>query len=215
MCIILDCDGGKRPSRSILQACWDSNPDGAGLMYPKDGMVHGVKGLMTFDDFLAAYAEVPDDAPLCLHFRIGTSGGMDGRVTHPYPITDGELESLHALEWDAPYGIAHNGVLHDQFTDDEQGISDTVAYVMDFVAPLFSECEFEGTDPLCCAGLKALELTSVGSRLLVMEADGEAVRLGYGWNTVAPGIAASNQSWAFNRYRVPARVGWSYAEEVA
>lgn len=215
MCIILDCEEGKRPSRSILQACWDANPDGGGLMYPKDGMVHGAKGLMTFDDFLAAYAGVPDDVPLCLHFRIGTSGGMDRRVTHPYPITDGELEGLHALEWDAPYGIAHNGVLHDQFTDDEQGISDTVAYVMDVVAPLFAECEDEGTDPLCCAGLRVLELTSVGSRLLVMGADGETVRLGYGWNLVAPGIAASNQSWAFSRYRVPARIGWSYAEEVA
>lgn len=196
MCVILSCESGKRPTKRLLESCWDSNPDGAGFMYPENGMVHGFKGFMDLESLADALASVPEDVPLCVHFRIGTSGGHDGRVTHPYPVTD-DLDMLHAAEWESPHGIAHNGVLHGMFTDDEEGISDTVSYVMDTVTPLLECCEGEGFPFLNRVTLAALESTSVGSRLLLMDGDGGVELTGYGWNACADGIQASNRSWLY------------------
>lgn len=208
MCVILSCEPDKRPTRRLLESCWDSNPDGAGFMYPMGGTVHGFKGFMDLESLAEALASVPDDVPLCVHFRIGTSGGHDERVTHPYPVSD-DLSELHATEWEAPCGIAHNGVLHGMFTDDEEGISDTVAYVMDTVTPLLYGCEEEGFPFINRVTMTALESTSIGSLLLLMDGDGTVELTGCGWNACADGITASNRSWAYGLQRKVAR-SWDW-----
>ena len=38
-----------------LKNSWDANPDGAGFMYPENGKLVIVKGLMNYDEFRAAY----------------------------------------------------------------------------------------------------------------------------------------------------------------
>ncbi len=194
MCVILSCAANKRPTDELLASCWASNPDGAGFMYPDHGLVHGRKGLMTLQDLTDALASVPDDVPLCIHFRIGTSGGHDERVTHPYPVT-AYLDDLHSTEWVARYGIAHNGVLRGMWTDDEGGISDTVAYVMDVAAGLLDACDDEGLPYLNEVTETALTQSSAGSRLMLMDGDGGVMLTGFGWNECADGIDASNQSW--------------------
>lgn len=213
MCVILNCKPFKRPTDELIESCWNSNPDGAGFMYPENGEVHGFKGFMDLPSLMDALGTVPEDVPLCVHFRIGTSGGDDERVTHPYPITD-DLDALHATEWTAPYGLAHNGVLHNMWTDDENGVSDTVAYLMDIVAPLMDACVNEGMPTFCNDVVAtALEQTSIGSRLLVMDGDGEVFTTGRGWNRCADGITASNNSWAYGVRYAPARgpVAWKVA----
>lgn len=196
MCIILSCDKNTRPDAKVLRTCWENNPDGAGVMYASGGVVHGHKGLMTLDDLLEAVAEVPDGVPLVIHFRIGTSGGLSAGVTHPYPVSE-SIADLHATEWSSPIGIAHNGVLSGQRIDNAAGVSDTVAYIRDFVAPL--ACRKDG-NLVCAKAKRRLKETSKGSRLCIMEGDGRVMLTGSGWNPVCPGINASNTSWKAIRW---------------
>ena len=52
MCILVIKPKGKEmPSKKILRNCWENNPDGAGMMYVKDGHVVIDKGYMEFSDF--------------------------------------------------------------------------------------------------------------------------------------------------------------------
>lgn len=189
MCVILACQPNERPTEDVLTTCWSANPDGGGFMWSDGHMVHGRKGFMTLDALLNALTAVPDDAPLAIHMRIGTSGGYDERVTHPYPVTD-SLAALHATEWASPLGIAHNGVIPGMPTDDKAGISDTVAYVRDVVAPLAA-----GGNLISSFSLDDLEKSSAGSRLCIMTGKGGVALTGSGWNSVAYGIKASNKSW--------------------
>lgn len=206
MCIILACKAGKRPTAEVLENCWDNNPDGAGVMYASGGVVHGHKGLMTFEELGRVLGSVPEDVPLAVHFRIGTSGGYGPGVTHPYPVSSA-IGDLHATEWESPVGIAHNGVINGMRTDNSAGVSDTVAYIRDVVAPLSS---VKGGDLACHKAVDRLSATSKGSRLCVLEGDGEFVLTGSGWNQVCDGVSASNSSWRYSkpavyRYTVPKR----------
>lgn len=81
--------------------CWQSNPDGAGIMYPSQerNILVIEKGLMTLDAAKAAFAKVPEGVPVTMHFRIATHGSRGPDMTHPFFI--------HADE----VGMAHNGVL--------------------------------------------------------------------------------------------------------
>lgn len=192
MCIILSCRPGARPTDEVVEECWLNNPDGAGIMYPEGGMVVGHKGLMTLGALREAMSSVPEDAPLVVHFRIGTSGGLTPEVTHPYPVSR-ELSALHATDWEAPLGIAHNGVLLDMPTDEANGMSDTVAYVRDVVWPLSRRKH--GNLTHSSKAKAVLKRTSEGSRLAVMGSDGSVTLTGAGWNSVAKGIQASNGTW--------------------
>lgn len=201
MCIILSASRKSAISDELLTACWVQNPDGGGVMWPSGGMVHGRKGCMTLDALRDALSTVPDGVPVVVHMRIGTSGGFGARVTHPYPVT-GDLRKLHAAEWVAECGIAHNGILHGYATDDARGVSDTVAYIRDFVAPLAARKGIRRHGGLCRsnAAKTALRDTSLGSRLAVMDGAGNVRLVGAGWSEACEGVQASNRSfeWALS-----------------
>ena len=195
MCIILTCDSNHRPTASTIDTCWHGNPDGAGYAYATGSEVVISKGYMALRDFKAALSRVPETAPLILHFRIGTSGGYGPEVTHPYPVTS-DLAALHALDVECPVAIAHNGILPYD-ADDERGISDTVAYVMRVVSRVARQRPVRDHGGLCKSpkARRALRRTSQGSRLALIDAAGHLLRIGDGWETVAPGVYASNSSW--------------------
>ena len=200
MCIILSCDPHCRPDAETLRRCWDSNPDGGGVMWCEGGKVEIVKGLMTFRDLLAAVDYAPDDSPLVVHMRIGTSGGYGAEVTHPYPITS-KIDALHALDVESTYGIAHNGVLPYP-TDDAAGISDTVYYVQHVVAKIATKKSVRKRGGICqCHTAKRrLADTSKGSRLALLDYMGNVLLVGHGWQTVTTGIQASNGTWRTPRW---------------
>lgn len=196
MCIILSCDPGYRPSLDMVRTCFDNNPDGAGYMYATRGEVVGRKGYTDPDMLLdQAIRDAPPASPLVFHFRIGTSGGYGLDVTHPYPITR-DLRKLHALEWHAPFGIAHNGVLPYK-ADDARHISDTIAFIK-------SDCFTIKKDPRTVAqgGLTRSKSAKTflagktrGSRICIMDGAGRVRLIGDGWTQAAPGIMASNESY--------------------
>lgn len=201
MCIILACKPGHRPTAETLVTCWQHNPDGAGIMWSAGGRVEIEKGLMRLADLQRAVALAPRDAPLVIHMRIGTSGGLGPEVTHPYPVSD-SLEALHALDVECSVGIAHNGVL-DYPTDTARGVSDTVYYVGHVVAPLASKRATRRAGGLLRSrkALRRLKLTSEGSRLALLDGEGRVELIGTGWQGVAAGIQASNSSWRADCYR--------------
>lgn len=202
MCIILSCAPYARPDRDTLRICWDNNPDGAGLMWP-DGTrwVHISKGYFDFEDYAAAIEDAPADVPLVLHMRIGTSGGYGAGVTHPFPVFD-DLDIIHATESRATYALAHNGVLSGYKTDDALGISDTVAFVRDFVHPLANSADIVESGGIAVSNRakKLLARASYGSRLAIMDYAGNVRLIGSGWRTVTKGIQASNDSFQSYRY---------------
>ena len=208
MCIILSCAAGVRPAASIIEECFYANPDGAGLMYPADGLVQIRKGFMDLDSYLAAIADAPECVPLVLHMRIGTGGGNTPGLTHPFPVVD-SLDMIRATSSSVPLAVAHNGVLRDYQAAVKPGVSDTVAYVRDVALYLADDAEVRRCGGLAVSRLAAdmLRDTSQGSRLAIMDGHGNVRLSGAGWEDVQPGIHASNDSW--RPYEPSYRYSWS------
>lgn len=189
MCIILACESDRRPSEDVLETCWLHNPDGAGIACPEGAGVHVEKGLMTYDEFLSAYAAMPSDVPCLIHFRIGTSGGTDpddmAALTHPFGVCP-DLERV--LDPDgAPLVMAHNGIL--PYPSDALR-SDTVTYAQTVLAPMrMASCEAVRRN------IRRIRKTSEGSRLAFVDASGDVVVTGAGWEGVCEGVRASNSGW--------------------
>ena len=196
MCIIIACDPNCRPSRGVIERSFAANPDGAGLMYADGGTVTIRKGFMDLPDYLDALADVPDDVPLVLHMRIGTGGGNVPELTHPFPVTN-DVDDLHALDITVPVGIAHNGVLHDYVRYQRPGISDTVAFIARDAVRLARSRTVRKHGGLTGSTRAAQDLRrlTAGSRLAILDGSGRMLLTGDGWNTVVPGVQASNTSW--------------------
>jgi len=148
MCIIaVSKKGIRQPTLDQLRTMYDNNPDGAGYMYAKDGLVHIHKGFMTWQDFereIKAKAFTADD-PVVYHFRISTQAGVRPTMTHPFPLTD-DLELCEALDLTAPVGLAHNGIIHMTSFTKEVRYSDTAYFIAWYMTKLIREHE-DVTDP--------------------------------------------------------------------
>lgn len=141
MCvIIIKPKGADYPDAADIKNCWDANPDGAGLMYPVDGKVKIVKGLMTYKALDRAIRKARKDAqgaPMIIHCRIATHGKIQPACTHPFPLA--ALSTMRKTSQSCNLACAHNGIIHGQATDDNT--SDTMAYLDSIVRPLASKTD--------------------------------------------------------------------------
>lgn len=152
MCIAIAKPEGMLLSGQTLKNCWDSNPDGAGFMYPEKGKVVIVKGLMTFDEFMTAY-EPHKEKQAALHFRIATHGGVNKENTHPFQVTP-------AL------GMVHNGIISKVNCDLDKTMSDT----WHFNEKILKKFPFLWKD----SSFKELVESYIGySKLILMNGEGE------------------------------------------
>lgn len=125
MCIAI-LNKSNQLSRKTLKNCWDSNDDGAGFMYVRDGVLNVFKQPNTspadFDSLYVAYATAfkhrDKHTPMVLHFRIATHG-MTPEFLHPFLVTD-------------TLGFVHNGIINGLGTHD---YSDT-AFLRDMLREL-------------------------------------------------------------------------------
>lgn len=130
MCIIIVKKAGvKFPDNDILKNCWDSNKDGAGYMYPKNGKVEIRKGFMKLNHLMDSLNGIPnkDDLPMIIHFRITTHGGTNKQNTHPFPVTSNE-KLLRSTRVKSNLGVAHNGIIN---IDNDKKLSDTMQFIKD------------------------------------------------------------------------------------
>ncbi len=140
MCVIVATMArAKLPSKEIIQKCADHNKDGGGFMYVKDKRVHIHKGYSDaakmFDDIME---NVPETAPIVVHFRLATHGGVKAALCHPFPITK-DFDKMCALDISCSYGVAHNGIFGyskkdtGDYSDTQHFIADTLCDVIRYI----------------------------------------------------------------------------------
>ena len=93
MCIIVSkAKKIEMPDGKTLLRCFESNHDGAGVMWAENGAVHIRKGFMEYDDFNSYLNELENrislkDTALVMHFRITTHGSTNPSTCHPFPLS--------------------------------------------------------------------------------------------------------------------------------
>lgn len=110
MCIIAIKPSKKKMfDEATIRQMFRRNPDGAGIMFPRDnGKVYIRKGFMNVESLLE-YINKYDwaNTPVILHFRIGTAGSNNELNCHPYPIRHKNFTRGYC-----DLAMAHNGVMH-------------------------------------------------------------------------------------------------------
>lgn len=116
MCIAIKQPRGLELSKSVLQKCWDNNPDGAGFMYASNGKIIVRKELDSFKSFYKQLSKhrKRNNVDFVIHFRIATHGMIDKRNTHPHRVNQST--------W-----LVHNGVIS-QKCFNKSSLSDTVHF---------------------------------------------------------------------------------------
>ena len=104
MCVILVCPENVRPNKSVLYACHDANPHGAGLAWRENGRVKWEKNLGPGRVMLLLKELPPGE--VVIHFRWASVGGVDERLCHPFPVTKRANLSLTGA---ADTVLFHNG----------------------------------------------------------------------------------------------------------
>ena len=121
MCIALVKLPDANVSEDNLRACWQSNPDGAGFAYIKDGKVTIEKGFMTLKPFMEALnvaLEANKESTFLIHFRIRSMGDKSADNTHPFEFEHGCM--------------IHNGTMDGTGAKWGDGPSDTALFVKKF-----------------------------------------------------------------------------------
>lgn len=137
MCIAIYKNYENYVGEQTLKRCFDGNPHGAGFALYNDEMGLVVeKGLMTFQEFMAAYEPFngKDKKRLtkgAIHFRIATNGGVTKENTHPFVI---ERPDGYRL------AIVHNGIIAKLSYDKD--ISDTKLFVETILTPLIANDKY-------------------------------------------------------------------------
>lgn len=105
MCVILVCPPDMRPPKSVLYACHDANPHGAGLAWREHGKVRWLKNLGP-GKLMLKLKELGKSGEVVIHFRWASVGGVDPRLCHPFPVTPKASISLSGA---AESVLFHNG----------------------------------------------------------------------------------------------------------
>ena len=99
MCIIAIQPKGIKIKENILRNCWESNNDGAGIMYVENNKIIVQRELHDFNEFMRIKRNADKtNGNIVIHFRIATSGGINEKNLHPFKVN----ESVY---------FCHNGIL--------------------------------------------------------------------------------------------------------
>lgn len=187
MCIIIYKEWKKKaPEKSMIETCWDNNPDGAGFMVirRKSKTVEYHKGYMTLESFKTAISEaaISEEDASAYHFRIATSGGVNPAMTHPFEVSDkeGPLRNLHGK---AQRVFMHNGIIG----QGSPSLSDTALFVMKHMAHVKS-IEKEQQD---------IAAETVGSRTLTFDSIEGVLETGTWFSD--KDLKFSNQTYKYTR----------------
>jgi len=183
MCVILQFDS-VMPKSSMLKNAEQTNRDGGGFAYIKDGLVHWEKGLHVTAKYVEKYIKrnkLTKVNNLIVHFRIGTHGENNDMLCHPFPL--GLRKNGQAVE-NSTRGAStnpvmfHNGVWHEY---------DEYAVKLAFNSNTIRIPDGDMSDSSIMAwiashkGINFLEFT--GEKVIVLTPEG-SVRFGSGWTTV-------------------------------
>ena len=143
MCIIcVSKSGVRQPTVTELNTMFRNNPDGAGYMVARHGMVSISKGYMDFGEFLNAVRRdhFTERDSVVYHFRISTQAGVNPEMTHPFPLSN-RLERMEKLDTTCRIGVAHNGVIRLTADPDNRRYSDTALFITQYLRVLIQRRE--------------------------------------------------------------------------
>lgn len=121
MCLIINIPAGRSVPKSILCDGIDTNPDGVGLMYAKDGRLWMEKQLSWDYKDLSKHLSTMQDLNRAVHFRWATHGTINTDNVHPFQIGHNKKRK---------WCMMHNGVLTRQLMHDKAK-SDTWHFAQD------------------------------------------------------------------------------------
>ena len=191
MCIAVVNPKAVTLKKQILQNCWDNNNDGAGILYVQDNKVVAKKEMNDFNVFYSYYQEAKRSGnDIVLHFRIGTSGGVNEHNCHPFHVNDDT--------W-----FVHNGML-DVVVPHNSPISDTQIFNNAFLKGLPSDFMYNDTildliEYTIGSGNKFIFFNEHGHWRIVNEQAGS-------WDL---GCWFSNKSYSYS-YKKPVYNNYSY-----
>ena len=119
MCLIIYNRGNdaKVPEK-YLDAAYENNPHGFGMMWADSGKVQIVRGLFDLQDIKSMLKSM-DGYPHVVHFRYRTRGPIDDRNCHPHRVLSRKIDGEDL--W-----MMHNGTFFHLKSDEEE--SDTVKF---------------------------------------------------------------------------------------
>jgi hypothetical protein len=92
-----------------IRQCWDSNPDGAGVMFTTPNGVRIIRGF-TNPEILAQTLGSLKANQVVIHYRLRTHGKIDTDNCHPFPIR-AVTTTPNNRGITARLGIVHNGII--------------------------------------------------------------------------------------------------------
>lgn len=184
------------PMDSILQTCYENNPDGAGFMYSYKGNVYIKKGFITWESFRESLYKARkltgDKVPYVMHFRIATQG-YEKTMTHPFPLSS-KMSNLKKVHTSCNIGVAHNGII-DLTSDGSKDYSDTMLFITDYLSNIIQSYSWYKNDRH-----KVLIERLIGnSRLAILDKNNHCELLGKGW-IEDNGIFYSNSTYSYKKY---------------
>lgn len=201
MCVIVYKPEGIPVDLDVLKKCWDSNSDGAGLMFSENNKLVVAKGFMkwrTMRKYLKRRGmDQMEKRSVAFHFRIATHGSVGVDNTHPFLIN----ENL---------AMMHNGIISsvDVHIGEDEDISDSEMFARRYINDAFSSIPITAlTEGQPINDLFAKYIGS--SKLLFMDNTGEIAvvneRLGT-WKSVGDGVGM----WFSNTHWIPSVNVWKH-----
>lgn len=183
MCVIVVKPKDKRMSEELIRACWDSNPDGAGVSYVNKGNVIIDKGIMTVDELIKKINKL-QNKKLVVHFRYATHGLVDEGNTHPFPVSHFH-EELRKKKIRTSVAVHHNGVIRGVKND--KVLSDSQVFIRD-VLTMFSDEDLK-------IGRADKKMLDTGCKFAIMFNDGTVDTVGSWFSK--DGFQFSNMNWSW------------------
>lgn len=127
-CWVYKPKGVEMIDREEMKSIVNTNPDGIGIAYTKNGQLNFAKGFMTFDEFEKFYDKlikvinVKDEAML-FHARITTTKSVKPFQCHPFVVTN-NVEDLYKLHGTTDMLFVHNGSMQNFYSFNKK-LSDT------------------------------------------------------------------------------------------
>ena len=136
MCIIVYHPKNAKPiSKETLKICFTNNDDGAGYTFWNKTKNKWIirKGFMEWKDFWESFSkkDFQSNSIWVAHFRIGTSGKIDGSNTHPFPVCN-NYRIMKKTKYETDVIAAHNGIM----SKGEEDFSDTMKHIKEILFPL-------------------------------------------------------------------------------
>ena len=125
MCIAIYQAPGYRLTETELAACWENNPDGAGLSFFDKNREIVIKKTMNRSEFVDIYNKAVKKhgryTEMAVHFRIATHGGVNIDNCHPFFTPDKSMS------------VIHNGIIPVLFNSKKDPRSDTRVFVEEVI----------------------------------------------------------------------------------